>query len=326
MSDDSEASDITRRRSEKLAEEGYQRLDDGEPEAALKVAAELEELRYTAAFEIASLAHAQLGDLAAAVATLRRGVDLAPSVWLNWQLLGNYLSDLEQYEEAASAYETALGCPLVDESSVRFNQAVLASRRGQHVEALSYLGQVTGPELATRALSARVEALAGLGRFDEALRAGEAALREAATDDAAELGSLAASLVRARAKGGASAEETIASAVAALEEYDRSNAELLWLIRHADEQYSPAAKYYRMMIDAKIPFTDPLARHGRGYIVNYDVVADSVEEALAFVARMEPPAVRGNLLVDEQEVLADRPEEPKGVYKRSERHYYRREE
>jgi tetratricopeptide (TPR) repeat protein len=154
-------SDFTKRKSEKLAEEGYRHLQDRDAEAALKVAAELETLRFTAAFEIAALAHAQLGNLEAAAATLRRGLDIAPTVWINWQLLGNYVSDLKRYDEAASAY---------------------------------------------------------------------------------------------------------------------------------------------------------------------DVVADSVEQALTFVERMEATAVRGNLLVEEHEVLADRSDDPKGVYKRSVRHYYDREE
>src|SRR5688572_21492310 len=121
-------SDFTKRKSEKLAEKGYRNLQDGDAAAALKVSAELEALRFTAAFEIAALAHAQLGDLEAAVTTLRRGLDIAPTVWINWQLLGNYLSDLERYDEAASAYDKAMECVGVHESSIRLNQAILASR------------------------------------------------------------------------------------------------------------------------------------------------------------------------------------------------------
>ena len=90
---------------------GIQHLNDGDAEAALEVAAQLEELRYTASFEIAALAYGQLGDLDAAVGVLTRGVDLAPDVGLNWQLLGNYLSDLERFDEAVSAYESALTAP-----------------------------------------------------------------------------------------------------------------------------------------------------------------------------------------------------------------------
>jgi tetratricopeptide (TPR) repeat protein len=283
-------------------------------------------MQFTAAFEIGALAHGQLGDLEAAVAVLRRGLDIAPTVWINWQLLGNDLSDLERYDEAVSAYERALECPDVRQSSIRLNQAILASRRGLHDQALSYAEQVTEPDLVVRTTSVRVTALAAAGRCDEAVRIGEAILSEVDSDEAEELAYLAASVGGARMAQGAASEEVFAFALHALDEYDRSNAQLLALIRNADNQYSATAKYYRMTVDAKIPFTDPLSRLGEGYIVNYDVVADSVDQALAFVERMETPAVRGNLLVDEHEVLEDRPDDLKGVYKRTARHYYERED
>ncbi len=182
--------------------------------------------------------------------------------------------------------------------------------------------QVTEPELAIRATSVRVAALVGAGRPDEALRIGEPILRDVDPDEPEEFAHLAASVCRARKARGATADEIFAFALEALDSYDRSNPQLLALIRNADNRYSASAKYFRMTVDAKIPFTDPLSRVGRGYIVNYDVVADSVEEALSYVERMEAPAVRGNLLVDEHEILEDRPTDPKGVYKRTDRHFY----
>jgi tetratricopeptide (TPR) repeat protein len=320
-----EPSDITRRKTEKLVEAGYQHLQEGNAEAALKVAEELESLRFTATFEIAALAHFQLGDIEAAVAVLKRGVKVAPTVWGNWQLLGNCLSDLGRYDDAASAYENALECGGASMSSIRLNQAILASRRGRHDQALSYVEQVTEPDLAIHAVSVLVTALVGVGKVDEAVGVGEAALRKGAPDDSEEFAYLAASVGRARLARGESAREIVAFAIDALDDYDRSNAGLLALIRDADGQCSAVAKYYRMTVDAKIPVTDPLSQRGEGYVVNYDVVADSVDEALAFVERMETPVVRGNLFVDEHEALEDRPTDPKGVYKRTARHYYDRE-
>lgn len=317
------ADDFTKRRSEKLAEEGYQHLSEGNPEAALNVAAKLETLRYTATFEIAALAHAQLGDLGAAVTTLERGLKIAPGVWINWQLLGNYLSDLKRYDDAARAYDEALSCTHVDESSVRLNQAILATRQGLNEQALSYAEQVTDPDLAIRAASVRVDALAGAGQLDEAIRLGEATLSKNDTDEAGEVASLVASIGRARLRQGATAQQIFDLALAALDAYDLSNRALLALIRDADNQYSATAKYYRMTIDAKIPFTDPQYRQSQGYIVNYDVVADSLDEALTFIERMEDPVVVGNLLVDEHEVLEERSGDPKGVYKRTPRYYYK---
>src|SRR5262245_38065397 len=100
--------DFQRRRSEQLDKEARELLADDDFEGALRIAEQLETLRYTAAFEIAALAHAGMDDLEKAVAVLERGLALAPDVWVNWQLLGNYLSDLDRYEAAQSAFARAL--------------------------------------------------------------------------------------------------------------------------------------------------------------------------------------------------------------------------
>ena len=321
-------SDITEKRCERLAEQGYRHLEDGQPEAALKVAAELEALEYTAAFEIAALAHAQRGDLAAAVEELKRGVDREPAVWVNWQLLGNYLSDLDRHEEAAAAYERALGCPGVEVSSIRLNQAVLALRRDAPEQALDHARMVEDPELASRAAAIEVEALIRAGRFDEAVLAGEAALAasEAKVDDPDELAPLAASVGRARWKRGAGPAEVFAFVLESLERYDPTNKDLLRLVRDVDDQHSATAQYHRLLVEARIPFTSPQYQKWRGYVVSYDVRADSLDEALSLVARMEPAELRGNLRIEEQEVLAGPSDDPKGVYARSVRHYYEREQ
>ena len=97
-------------------------------------------------------------------------------------------------------------------------------------------------------------------------------------DETEGLASLVASIGRVRLRQGATAAEILELALAALDKYDTSDAELLALIRSADNLYSKDAKYYRMTVDAKIPFTDPQYQEAKGYIVNYDVVSDSVAE------------------------------------------------
>ncbi len=58
----------------------------------------------------------------------------APDAWLNWQLLGNYLSDAGRFDEAA--YRSALACEQVWADSIHLNQAILAERQGDSREAL----------------------------------------------------------------------------------------------------------------------------------------------------------------------------------------------
>jgi tetratricopeptide (TPR) repeat protein len=314
------------RKAERLAKRGYQQLEAGEPEAALGTAAELERLRYSAAFEIAALAQAQLGNLEASVAMLERGLGLAPDVWLNWQLLGNDLSDLGRYEQAGAAYEKALTCPQVDESSIRLNQSIAASRRGNHAEALAYADQVTDPSLQLRASSARVTALCGLERFGEATDEGEARLSVLPDQDSQEAGWLAAALGRAKLRAGASREEVVEQAIHSLERFGGRHPGLLALIREADDRSSETARCFRVTIDARIPSTEPLSQQARGYVVRYTVAADTLEEALQFVGRLESASMRCQLHVDEHSVLEEGPRDRKGVYERGERYFYASED
>lgn len=138
---------IRRRRAEKLLERGRGLLRDGEIDEALRMAERLHEMRYSGGFELSALAYAAQGRTEEAVRVLEEGVERAPQAWLNWQLLGNYRSDLGRFADAEAAYERALTCPDVQPSSVRLNQAILAHRQGDPRKALGFAGLVDDPEL-----------------------------------------------------------------------------------------------------------------------------------------------------------------------------------
>ncbi len=67
---------LRRKRCEALLRKGYARVRERDFDSALEIAAKLESQRFSGAFEIAALAHAGKGDLDAAVAVLRRGVEV----------------------------------------------------------------------------------------------------------------------------------------------------------------------------------------------------------------------------------------------------------
>lgn len=172
----SEPTPAQKKKSLELAERGFSLVREGDYKAALKVAKQLEKLRYTAAYDIAAQAHAGLGDLDEAVSTLERGLQKAPDCWLNWQLLGNYRSDQGDYDAAVAAYERALTCPDVCEDSIRLNQAILANRRRDYAAAEACLRRVTDPEFRLEVATTRVRALEGTGRLDDAMLLAEQTL------------------------------------------------------------------------------------------------------------------------------------------------------
>ena len=157
---------LKKRRAEKLLERGHALLREARLDEALEVSDRLRELRNSGAFEIGAMAHAAKGDLEGAVRVLEEGLEHAPGVWLNWQLLGNYLSDLERFPQAATAYERALACPNAGVASVRLNQAILAQRRGDFEAALGLIELVDDPELSLQAASVHVGALAAIRDLD----------------------------------------------------------------------------------------------------------------------------------------------------------------
>jgi tetratricopeptide (TPR) repeat protein len=315
---------LQRRRVEKLSQKGYELIDEEEFDRALAVAEDLERLRYSAAFEIAALAHEGKGDLAAAVRALERGVERAPDVWLNWQLLGNYRSDLGVIAEAGQAYERALECPGVSRSSIRLNQAILANRTGDHAAALRLAGEVDDPATAVWAAALRVDSLTALGKREEAERLGLQILSEADEDANADpLCNVALNIAQIRLDRGDPRLDVRAFAVQQLER-DPDNNDLLALIRDIDGLYSETAQYYRLLIRGHLPEDHPMAGEAEGFYSNWQVLADSPDEALDFIRAIDRPAVP--LTLEEWEAAEERSRDPKGVYWRSGRAYFQDED
>lgn len=316
-----------RKRTEKLTAEGFECLNNEEYEKALKIAGKLEELRFSSSFEIAAHAYSGLGDLEKAVSVLERGVKLAPDVWGNWQLLGNYLSDLERFESAASAYRNALKCPNAHISSIQLNQAILANRQNNFDQALQILEKIDDKDLLLYISEARISALKGLNKIGEAISLANQVLNELYDKDkhsemqdriAAALGSL-------RLMSGEVKEVVRKWAIDSTKNHPRSRM-LLALIRDIDAKYSETANYYRLLIHGIIPITSPRYREAKGFYTTYDVVADNVNEGLQFIREFEHDDVKGNLFVDEEEILEQRPNDPKGVYRRNAYSFYEKED
>lgn len=101
---------------------------------------------------------------------------------------------------------------------------------------------------------------------------------------------------------------------------------LLALIRDIDATYSKTANYYRLLVHGVIPITSLRYREVKGFYTTYDVVADNVDEGLKFIREFEDDDVKGNLFVDEEKLLEQRPNDPKGVYWRTGYSFYEKED
>jgi len=165
-------------KADRLMDDAFQALDQGEPEAAFKIAKILRRMKYFGAFEVEALACSNLGQTKQAIDALQEGTEKCPDVWQLWQLLGNYLSNEERFSEAFDAYDKGLA---IDESfspSLNLNYSIGLLRSGKPTKAKSQITLVLGApnfeefggSLRARIWAVNLEALRTLGKFDEAVQ------------------------------------------------------------------------------------------------------------------------------------------------------------
>ncbi|HVI34322.1 tetratricopeptide repeat protein [Phenylobacterium sp.] len=135
---------------------GLALVEQGKTAEALAAAEELRSIRYSGAFEIEAQALAREGSKEEAIAVLRKGLEAAPTSWLNGNLLGNYLSDLGRYEEAFAAYEQALREPSADRVLIEANYALALLRAGRDADARARIATVPAHDLSKAEPDTRV--------------------------------------------------------------------------------------------------------------------------------------------------------------------------
>lgn len=309
----------------KLVDQGFDSLDQEDFEGALELGKQLREYRHSAAFEIGGLAYAALGKVDQAIAYLQDGVLRAPEAWPNWQLLGNYLSDMERYDEAHKAYFNALKCEAVWRDSIYLNQAILLNRMGRYSKSLSVLEKIHDNELSFRKRDVALQSLIALGLDEKAENLAHKALGipDYSAEEGVVLARIAAQLANLKLRQGKSSSE-VRTFIFNSFAYDENSRQLMALVREMDNLYSDKAKYYRTLIHCKLAETSQFYGDAIGYYRYYDVIAESEKKLLEFVVEFENHDHHGGYYsVEECEILEQQTRDPCGVYWRSEdRHLY----
>ena len=310
------AEDIAKKRIEKLTGKGIDFFEKGKYQEVLQIADELEGAKGALAFYLAAQAYAGLNDMKSAYAEMRRGVLMAPHIWMNWFYLGICLADFERHEVALAAYHQALLCPLVDADLVRLNMGILSIKCREYERALTLLENVDNPSFRWGVEGTRVLALEGVGSLTEAAALAEGFLRDRPESDeeyGKRVGFVAAALARIRLRQGSSAEETRSFLMQCLEEHGCSR-EILREIRNLNPRCHKEAKYMRLVVAATLPVGHLWRREAGGYHVMYDVVSVSTSEALTMIHDFESYLGVEILEVVDSKVVEERPEDPLGVY------------
>ncbi|MCS6860915.1 MAG: tetratricopeptide repeat protein [Abditibacteriales bacterium] len=309
---------LWRQSVESLMDEGYQRLEMGDYERALKIGRQLLKRHHTSGFEIAARAQWEMGHQEEAIKTLEEGVQVAPEVWILWSYLGQFYSDTERYEQALHAFRHALTCPEAAQSTAHYNLALVYYRQGDYERAWRQLDYVADEEDGPgygRVAGLRLRLLNAMERYTEALALAREALERAQseeTDDAA-LASLYAERADACWRGAADRVQALTDAWQAIR-LDKNQQTAMLVIREIEQQTSPRTQWYRLLVEGE--WHEPVegAEPPLGFYTTYWVAADSPEEAMDFIRRFEPEPVRPTLRLVESEALEHRPDLLKGVY------------
>lgn len=325
--------DFDQKRADDLMKQAFEALDRGKPKAALKIAKALNRVKYSGSFEIQALAHVDLGNPSKAIDVLREGTQTCPGVWSLWQMLGNSLSDAGRFDEAFEAYERGLKADGPFEESLNLNFAIALLRAGQATEARERIGPILRASrfnelegsLRARMHALELEALRKLNRLDDAIAVFDAIGNEGFGDDAgAELSMLWSEYARAHLELGHrhDAERAALRSV----QFNVTNDDALALLREI--RRAPAnsrTNRYRLLVQGQwIDRSDHTDKNRTGFFTSYMVCADSEEEALGFVAELQPEAAT-NLRIEEAK-LVGKVTEPKGVYSATGRVFFSEED
>jgi tetratricopeptide (TPR) repeat protein len=300
-------------RAEELLRKGYDRLDQYNAEGAPQIAEELKKIRNTGHFEIAARAHWMEGDHEKAIAVLEEGIRIAPTVYIFWQYLGEYLSDMGRYDEAIDAFEQSRDLPGQRADSLDYNVALVMYRKGAYEAAWERAEKIKVPAEGVfrwALLELRAWLLLRLGRpaeadalFDQFVAEGPKFVEgpelarwlwigaEAAEERGDRQGALA--LVR--------------QAVS----LDKRSEGLAALLLRLEDRRSDRATVWRLMVEGD--WHEEQEGERWGFFTNYWVCAENPDQALEFAGEFEPEPVRPSLRISEFEDLGEPEEELMGV-------------
>ncbi|WP_157069607.1 tetratricopeptide repeat protein [Sandaracinus amylolyticus] len=290
--------------AQRLHEEALARIDGRDLAGAREIARQLRGMRWSGAFEIEALAARAEGDLEGAVRVLEEGVGLAPGAWSLQQLLGTLCSELGRLDRALEALDAALRCEGVWVSSVRYNRAVARMRGGDVGGALadaeSVLEDPATPPFTLDALRVAIDALARLGRADDAISLVRAVSSSLAKDDVDGRAALAAFDALARARAGRG-EDEVRGAIERAVEGLAMRSEVIDALALLP---APEARVrYRVTISAPRPPDAPVEIEG--YLRVFEVRAHDEAHAVALARALEPSSLRSAIAVEDVKVLGE---------------------
>ncbi len=249
------------------------------------------------------------------VVLLEEGVEVFPQSWTLWMRLGNYQSDLEEYEEAEYALKRAEYLTDADVELIRLNLAILYGRTGRFEEAFVLLEQ-TKEQYPLASLEASFYLLDEQEDSASVISAFEAFVFPEEEDEEELEENTISGIYYYLAKAYWRTEELALAqdALGLALHWDRTNRRALWLKISMEGTIAEENKYYEIIIQGDW-FEEGENGEKFKFLTSYQVVARDMEEALSLIKAFEPiPLNLDSFQVEEWEELQNYPENPTGIY------------
>ena len=260
-----------------------------------------------------------------AISWVEKGRQEHPNSWALPMQLANIYSESGKAKEAIKAYEEAAKMEGADTSLIELNKAAAFANAQDFDQALNILQNLKGTEKAIEAFSIKMTLLSELGRFDLMMEIADEELAELPLpkdeNQAAVMSEICTNIAKAIWFSDEN-EEAIKHYVDQAKEYDRTNANICWLQREMDPEFSDDSVIFSLIVEGKmmkaVEGIHPDTREKievKRFQNSYMAIADSEEEALTYIFAYESDLVeKGTLKVMDSEQMENEDDEPKGLY------------
>lgn len=316
---------------ENLIEQGLEALDGFDTQKAIEIGKKLKNLKNTFAFEILALAYKQDEKPHKAIEALKEGIETAPNLSNLWEMLGNYHSDFGDFTEALESYDRALECDDKYPHSIIYNKALAYFRKDDLDNALKQLDLIDINHLEKEqyfnllilVYVAKIDVLNEMDKLEEACEVTLDLLKKKFDHNLFRDELSAFYTVYAETLWGLEEEEKALDMLWLAINLNKTNEQASYMIREIENKYSKDAKYFRILIQGTWP---PMSEGEEDeedeegdfedvdFFASYDVVAETLEDAFAFIKKYEPEYLHDSLRIDAHEILDHKPDGPLGVY------------
>lgn len=287
-------------------------IAEGEYEEAEEIAEKLIHQEVQEGYDLMAIIYAASERFEEAIEILNEAVAKYPKDSYLWTGLGNCLAEVEQYEEAMNAYNTALSCADDDKLLIELNIAVLYGRQGMFEKTFEMCEKNKDSELKNEFASVLLTAYIESEKYDDAITFEKKELsklnppEDPDFDD--DLSLIYALIAKAHLRKNGDKkhiEKLIRKAI----DFDRTNEEALLVWREFNNLPANKSKYFRVEVQGEFKIEDD---EPAIFTTDYELVADNIKEALEIIRAYEVKEVISIDIVESDSETTN--EKLKGLY------------